>query len=453
MAHDDDSAAGGDDRPATRGKRFFKLATMTASVAGRYASTTLRSAFQSPEKRAEERAASHRRSGEEIAETLGQLKGAAMKLGQMASVGSDLLPKELADALVKLQKEAPPMPVAVIREQIEAEFGAPPETLFSHFEDRPFAAASIGQVHRGRTDDGREVVVKVQYPGVDASVDSDLNHLHLALRASGLVNRVHRAALADVFEELRARLHEELDYTIEADNLRIFRNFHKKHDFLVIPDVVGERSSKRVLTLTFEPGHSVTELVREGWSQDTKDTIGRNIVRMLVAQIFDLQTVHADPNPGNFAFHEDGRIVIYDFGCVKEVKAEVLAAWRDLVASGIRDDYEGVERGLRSLKARNLEVSALPDGYYKGWRDILVQPFRADLQPYDFAAARLREQLVEKKMDALRHIAAFQPPVELVFLDRAIAGHYGTLKALGARGDYFPEIAEAFGLRRDEAPR
>jgi predicted unusual protein kinase regulating ubiquinone biosynthesis (AarF/ABC1/UbiB family) len=125
-------------------------------------------------------------SGERIAETLGELKGAAMKIGQMASIGSDILPKELSDALTKLQKEAPPMPYEVIAEQIERELGSPPELLFNAFDETPFASASIGQVHRATTDDGRDVVVKVQYPGVRSSIDSDIANVAALLRLHAL---------------------------------------------------------------------------------------------------------------------------------------------------------------------------------------------------------------------------------------------------------------------------
>ncbi|MFO0636951.1 MAG: AarF/UbiB family protein [Nannocystaceae bacterium] len=160
------------DRPATKGRRLLRLASMTAQVAGGYAKSRIKAVFQSPEAAARDRAETARSSGELIAKTLGELKGAVMKVGQMASIAKDILPRELAEALATLQREAPPMPYEVIEEQIERELGSSPATLFRRFDKTPFAAASIGQVHRATTDDGREVVVKVQYPGVDEAVDS-----------------------------------------------------------------------------------------------------------------------------------------------------------------------------------------------------------------------------------------------------------------------------------------
>lgn len=450
--NDERNDNGSAERPATRGKRFMKLASMTASVATRYATTQLKGAFSNAESRERSRAESNRRSGEEIAATLGQLKGAAMKIGQMASVGSDLLPRELADALVSLQKEAPPMPFSVIAEQIHSEFGAAPETLFSSFDPQPFAAASIGQVHRAVTDDGRQVVVKVQYPGVDDSVDSDLSHLKFALKASGMVNAVHKEGLNRVFEELRERLHEELDYCIEADNVRKFRDFHAQHDFLVIPDVVGERSSKRVLTLTYEPGASVSEVIEQGWSQDTRNRLGEHLVRMLVAQLFELGAIHADPNPGNFAFREDGTLVLYDFGCVKTVHPPTFEAWKHTLVSAVRENYEEVEKGMIALGARNPNGPPVEPSFYKVWRDIFIQPFDAEDQPFEFASATIHEDIRRQVVQFLKVLNSFQPPVELVFIDRAIGGHYGTLRRLEAIGDYFPLIAPHLGLGPEEQP-
>lgn len=439
--------------PATKGRRFFKLASMTASVATRYATTQLRGVFSDAEGRARNRAESNRRSGEQIAETLGQLKGAAMKIGQMASIGSDMLPKELADALVSLQKEAPPMPFEIISDQIESEFGSPPASLFNWFDERPFAAASIGQVHRATTDDGRDVVVKVQYPGVDSSVDSDLNHLKFALRASGLLSASHKESLNLVFEELRERLHEELDYTIESDSVRKFREFHKNHDFLIVPDVVGERSSQRVLTLTYEPGTSFQDMLASDWSQDTRNKIGENLVKMLISQVFELGTIHADPNPGNFAFHEDGRVVLYDFGCVKTLHQPTLEAWKHTLQNAVRENYEEVEQGLRALGARNLDGPEIEPIFYKTFRDILIQPFHADDQPFEFESATIHEDLRHRISELLKRLKSFQAPPELVFLDRAIGGHYGMLRQMGAIGDYYPLLAPKLGLEPHEQPR
>ncbi len=416
--------------PVSKTQRFLKLAGMTASVAGDYAKSRIKSVFQDKEQAEAERTAAHASSGQRIAETLGELKGVAMKIGQMASVAGDVLPRELSSALVSLQKEAPPMSYEVIASQIEAELGAPPELLFARFDRTPFASASIGQVHRACTDDGREVVVKVQYPGVDTSVDSDLMHLKVALKASGLI-KMDRKSFNVVFDEIRARLVEELDYCNEADNVRLFHDFHKQHDWVVTPEVIGERSAKRVLTLSWEPGDNINELDNLGYSQRAMDTIGANLVRLFLTQAFELRAIHADPNPANFAFHPDGRVVLYDYGCVKRLDAQILKDYAATAWAAFTEDYQALDDGLRALGARPDGSPALPPEFYKPWRDTLLAPFITE-GPFDYGASTVHDDVKRLIPGALKHINDFQPVAEVVFMDRVIVGHYGTMRTLGA---------------------
>ena len=423
------------EKPATKGRRLLKLASMTAQVAGGYAKNRIKSVFQSSEASEADRTQMYEKSGEVIAKTLGELKGAVMKVGQMASVAADMLPREVQDALSSLQREAPPMPFDVIADQIASEFSAAPETLFRSFERVPFASASIGQVHRAVTDDGREVVVKVQYPGVDNAVDSDLAHLKLALRASGMV-RVPKKSLDAVFEELKARLHEELDYTNEADNVRFFFEHYKDRDGVQVPEVVGERSSGRVLTLTYEPGDHLDDA--RHYPQETRNLIAHNLFDLVAEQAFDLQVIHADPNPANFAFRPDGTIVLYDFGCVKTLDPEIVEAYIFAVRAALEERYEDVEEGMIRLGARNLDGTPVPPEYYKVWRDLLGAPL---LGMYDYGEAQLQRDAMKLVPGFMtKYLTSFQPPPELVFLDRVVVGHYGTLRRLGAQVNFRPKL-------------
>ncbi len=409
----------------------MKLAGMTASVAGNYAATTVKGLFSSDEERQRLREERDRASGGRIAKTLGELKGAVMKVGQMASIAADVLPKELAESLGQLQKQAPPMSYEVIAEQIERELGAAPEVLFRRFDREPFASASIGQVHRAQVDDGREVVCKVQYPGVDGAVDSDLRHLRVALRASGLVN-IGRKALNETFEELRTRLNEELDYTNEAQNVRFFQGFHQKHDFVKIPNVVGERSSARVLTLEYEPGLTAPEVHEAGWDQATRDQLGRNLFVVMASQLFEFGAIHGDPNPGNFAFREDGTVVIYDFGCVKRMHKDILRAYRDTIVAGKAEDYDALDQGLIDLGVRRPSGPPVEAAYYKQWRDIFTEPFLQH-EVYDYGQADIHEKVMRMAPGAIKRMASFQPAKELIFVDRTVVGHYGNMRTLRSR--------------------
>jgi predicted unusual protein kinase regulating ubiquinone biosynthesis (AarF/ABC1/UbiB family) len=417
--------------PPSRGKRFLKLAGMTASVAGNLAKTKVKSLFQSEEDAASTREQANRDSGNLIAKTLGELKGAVMKVGQMASIAEDVLPKEISEALGKLQREAPPMGYESIAEQVERELGAAPESLFARFDREPFAAASIGQVHRAQTDDGRDVVVKVQYPGVDEAVDSDLAQLKIALRASGIVN-IGREALNASFKEIRARLHEELDYCNEADNVRLFRAFHARHPFVTIPEVVGERSSKRVLTLTYEPGDPIGKLDELGYTQVERDRLGQHMWLMMCSQVFQFGFIHADPNPGNFAFRRDGTLVVYDFGCVKRLNPAIITAYHDVILSGLAENWDEVDDGLLRLGVRRPAGPRPDDDFYKRWRDAFAKPFLAN-DILDYREVTIHDDVMALIPASMRRMASFQPATELIFLDRMVAGHYGNLRKLEAR--------------------
>jgi predicted unusual protein kinase regulating ubiquinone biosynthesis (AarF/ABC1/UbiB family) len=341
------------------------------------------------------------------------------------------LPAELASALQTLQSKAPPVDFSLIEAQIEAEFDQPIDRLFDSFEREPFAAASIGQVHRARLD-GRELVCKVQYPGVDAAVDSDLRHLKLALLASGVL-QVDKRALDASFAEISARMNEELDYCNESDNVRLFRSFHKRHPFVVIPEVIGHRSSKRVLTLSYEPGDHIRDFDALGYSAAERDRCGQQLWIAMDSQIFDLGSVHADPNSANFAFRKDGTVVMYDFGCVKRLADGVADGYKALLLDGLREDYARVERDLVALGIRRNGGPNVSPEFYKMWRDWLALPILASPR-FDFGTAKLEQDVMTKLLpSAFKHMASFQPARELVFLNRALVGHYATLRSMRAQ--------------------
>lgn len=412
----------------------MKLAGMTASVAGNYAKGRVRGLFQDKDKRAADEEAHNKAAGQRIARTLGELKGAAMKIGQFASTAHDILPNELVSALTTLQGDAPPMPFEVISDQIEAELGSPPGRLFDWFDEEPFAAASIGQVHRARTDDGREVVCKVQYPGVDKSVDSDIAHLKLALRASGMIS-FRREAVDALFAELSARLHEELDYTNEAENVRRFKRLHADDTHLVIPDVVGERSSGRVLTLTYEPGDAFDELDAAGYDQETRNLLGERLVHLMYRQIFELHAVHADPNPANFACRKNGDLVVYDYGCVKVVPPQVAADYKDLMLGLIEPDYHRVDEAMKKLGARVPGVDKAPLELYQKLRESL-EGIIVGGGEFDFANSTAHTAYAGAILTGLKHARSIQPASAVAFTDRVQTGHHQNLIELRSVIDF-----------------
>ncbi|MDX1635127.1 MAG: AarF/ABC1/UbiB kinase family protein [Marinobacter sp.] len=421
----------------TRSGRFLRLAGMTASVAGQYAGQRARR-FLGREDDETARSESYSRMADQIADTLGELKGAVMKVGQIASQTQDFLPKEFSDALQRLQKEAPPMPFEVIVRQIESELGKPVEELFESLQAKPYAAASIGQVHKARLFSGEEVIVKVQYPGVDESCDSDLKQLRMALKLGGLL-KMPKESVDQLFAEIRIRLKEELDYVNEAENLALFRDFHSEDDWIRIPRAIESHSGRRILTLELVEGDHISEVTPERYDQDTINRIGHRIFTMMADQLFRYQCIHGDPHAGNFAFRPDGTIILYDFGCVKKLKPEIVEAYRKALVSALEEDYAALDRNLIALGARVESQPAVDEAYYAMWRDILIQPFQSDT-PYDFARSELHKDVAAKTTTVFKYLDYFKPPVESIFIDRMIAGHYWMMKRLGVQAAFRADL-------------
>lgn len=428
--------------PASGARRLFKLAGMTASLAGRYATHAIANGFRNAEERELAKGKLDAAAGAHLAQTLGELKGAVMKLGQIASQAASILPAEIAEPLKRLQKDAPPMPFNVIRKQIDRDLGKAAK-LFKRIEHKPYAAASIGQVHRAHLHDGREVVIKVQYPGVAESCDTDLGQLKLALRMARIV-KVDKAVLDDLFEEIRERLHEELDYVQEARNIGLFREFFAGDPHLVIPATVPELCSRHVLTMVLERGDHLQE-AGESYSEQTRNAIAMRLFDFMCRSVFQLQAVHADPNPGNFACRPDGSLVIYDFGCIKRLEPGSVKAYLATVRSALAQDWKGVDRGLMQLGVRVPGSAALPDDFYESWRRIVLRPFLKD-EPYDFATSTMHKAAMAKGPEVFKLLDQFQPPVKTAYLDRMVGGHYWTLMHLKARVALLQPLKNYVGL-------
>lgn len=415
----------------TPGKRFMKLAGMSASIAGNFARNRVKGMIGTltEEERTREREQLFMQVGEQIANTLGEMKGAVMKVGQIASQFKDVFPKEIADALVKLQQESPPMPFGVIEQQIMRELGKKPSEIFAEIDSKPFAAASIGQVHRARTLEGDDVVVKVQYPGVDACVESDLKHLRMALKLAGVL-RVDKAMLDEVFGEIRRSLHDELDYVQEAENVRLFAAFHASDPKIIVPRVFDNYTSKRVLTMAYEPGDHISKVTAPLYSQEKINELGHRLFNAIGAQIFELNAVHCDPHPGNFAFRPDGSMIIYDYGCIKKIKPEIVESFRKTTNASLAGDYHALEKALVEMGVRNTENAPYIDAdFYAPWTSIILKAFSE--QPYDFGGSRMHEEIVARARKNLKYWDAFQPSADTMLVNRAIGGHYWTMKELG----------------------
>lgn len=428
-------------KATTPAKRFMKLAGMSASIAKNYANHKVKGIFADEAEKKQSEEQLYADIGKRIAQTLGEMKGAVMKVGQIASQVKDLLPKEVAEALEVLQKESPPMPYDMIRRQVIKSLGDDPENLFANFEHEPFAAASIGQVHKATTKDGEECVVKIQYPGVKESCESDLKHLRRALKLAGLM-KVSDEIIDETFNEIRRTLYEELDYEHEAENAKFFYEYYKDHPKIETPQIIESLSTDKILTLTYVGGDSIKEVKAPRYSQETINELGMLIFETIGRQIYQLKRVHSDPHPGNFAFRPDGTLVIYDFGAVKSINEEVLHKYRALAADALAGKAETIDQHLTDIGVRIPQSGAIGTEYYQEWLDIILEPF-GNYEPYNFANARIHKLAAKKvRKEAFKYLGYFQPSPDTMQVDRVISGHYWTMVELGVEAAFRPLIDE-----------
>ena len=297
----------------SRLSRGGALARLALRIGGRYVARSPRLIFASVERRGELRHDLALRSAEDVAEELGSMKGALMKLGQMASYIDEDMPATFRGAMSRLQHRAPPMSAELASSVIAEELGEEPDRVFARWDPLPFAAASIGQVHRAITREGRAVAVKVQYPGIARSIRSDMRNV-------GLLRRIAAAAFPgldarSLIDELGERLNDEVDYKLEADSQELFARYYLGHPFIHIPDVVRELSTERVLTSELVAGWSFEDL--QGWDQAERDLAAETIYRFVFRSLYRLHAFNGDPHPGNYLFHGRGRVTFLDFGLTK----------------------------------------------------------------------------------------------------------------------------------------
>ena len=297
----------------SRAARTAAMAKIGTRAGGSYAMHRARRAFADADSREVLDAEFELKTAEQVAAALGNMKGALMKLGQMASYLDQGLPAPVREALAELQADAPPMSAELAAQVVARELGAPPESVFEEWDPVPIASASIGQVHRAVTRDGRAVAVKVQYPGIDEAIRADLDNAGLLFTAVGMI--FPGLEPGPIVEEIRDRVIEELDYRLEARNQQQFADWYADHPFIHVPNVVAELSTDRVLTTELANGARFSEV--EHWSQEQRNLAGEAIYRFVFRSLYRLHAFNGDPHPGNYLFHGDGKVTFLDFGLVK----------------------------------------------------------------------------------------------------------------------------------------
>ena len=381
--------------------------------------------FLSEERRAAADTASDEEAARIIFKALCMLRGTALKAAQLIALEMEWLPEAYQKELAKSFSEVAPMNRVLVRKVIRTALG-PPEQVFESFEPVPFAAASLGQVHRAVGPDGRALAVKVQYPGIAAGVRSDIDLLRVVLTPTK-----YARIFQDCFTEIAARISEELDYRLEAEHTR---RFAEQIDFerYIIPSVVPSLSAETVLSVTLLGGRHLEPWLASNPTQDQRDHFGKRLFDLFEECTHGSGLIHADPNPGNFLFQADGRLGIIDFGCVKAVEPEFVAAMDRLRCPDTPVDPETLEQlhNRIGVHYRQGKDKAALNDFLVRWIQWIREPYKTEF--FDFSGAddyfRRGTELVKV---LYRHIDRYDGA--FAYFGRTQHGLFRLLQKLGAR--------------------
>jgi predicted unusual protein kinase regulating ubiquinone biosynthesis (AarF/ABC1/UbiB family) len=382
--------------PTSRLRRTAKLGGLVGGQAARSYATRATNLARSEEGRREAAERRQMQAAEQILDVLGSMKGAAMKVGQVASfVDAGTLPPEfharLEEKLAKLRDSAPRVSFKDMRKVIESELDERLEDVFEEFEQEAFAAASIGQVYRARLrEDGRRVAVKVQYPGIATAVRADLANMGLMMRiAKVLAPGMDAKAMA---AEIRERLTEELDYEHEASTHRRFARTWRGHPFVVIPDVITELSRERVLVTEYVEGIGFEQVKQ--LPQPERDRFGEVVFRFFLGSLYRTRHFSADPHPGNYILLPDGRVAFLDFGMSKTVSREQTDQEVAVIRAGIEGDGEALRLALAAMGFFDLDDEVITAERVQEHFDAATAWYRED-QPFTITREYVRQVLID----------------------------------------------------------
>ncbi len=416
--------------PDGRVKRAIVGGSTAAKVSGKALMHYAKRPFMSAAARQTSRDEMLRDSARTLFQGLSLLKGTALKLAQLLSLEMDLLPESACRELAKAYHQVPPINKALVRKTIRDGLGKPPEEAFRQFDLDAFAAASIGQVHAAVDDDNTLLAVKIQYPGIAETIESDLGLLRQALRPV-----IENDQLLPLLSEMSARLHEEVDYHREADNLSWFAR-HLKIDGIDIPEIKPALCSQKVLSTTQMPGVPLDQWLESRPDQDAVDHVAQKLQQIFITGLYDLHVIHADPNPGNFIIADDLTIGLVDFGCVKTLHPTFVTQYRRLAHSAAHrqdQDHFQVMKTMGMIKGEpDTEISEQVQYFgdaFSHWFCRLFEQEKFDFgrQP-DFIA---QGKSVMGQCHQLRRHIAINP--DFIFLDRTRYGLLRLFERMGAR--------------------
>lgn len=355
---------------------------------------------------------------EKLMSALGNLKGPLMKVGQILSTIPEALPPEYAQSFQQLQSNAPPMGWPFVKRRMKTELGVNWESKFSSFEKDAAAAASLGQVHKAKSHDGKTLACKLQYPDMQSAIDADLNQLKVIFSIYEIYDKSIQTS--QIHAELAERLREELDYTLEAKYGKLYAYMLENEKNIYVPEVIDELSTGRLLTSTWLDGNKI--LTYKTAPTETRNTIAMNMFRAWYVPLYNFGIIHGDPHLGNYSIRDDLSINLLDFGCVRVFPASFVGGVIDLYNALMRDDLELAVHayetwGFKGLKKEQIETLNI-------WAKFLYGPLMEDrVRPIGEVTngiyGRETAEVVHKK---LREVGGISIPREFVFMDRAALG-------------------------------
>ncbi|MBP0617058.1 AarF/ABC1/UbiB kinase family protein [Jiella sp. KSK16Y-1] len=375
-------------------------------------------------------------------EQLAQLRGAAMKMGQLISMDAgDVLPPELAAIMARLRADAEPMPRRQLQSVLDGAWGRGWEKRFDLFDHRPIAAASIGQVHRALTTDGRLLAIKVQYPGVARSIDSDVDNVSTLLRVSGIVPK--QLDIAPLLAEAKRQLHEEADYEREAGCMERFGELLAGETDYLVPEVHRDLSGPTVLAMTFVDSVPIETV--ETAPQEARNRIARLLIDLSLRELFSFQLMQTDPNLANYRFEPaSGRIVLLDFGATRAFAPQLAEECRRLGSAGMASDWPAARQALTEIGLIDASVPKRHQDNVMAMVEMVMEPLqRADI--FDFGNRAIVETMREQSIAFAAERDGWRlPPVDTLFLQRKYGGTYLLAARLRAKVDVKALFARYF---------
>ncbi len=409
--------------------RMVKLGGLAGRVGISMAGNTMANFFRDRDTREIYRSGAMLKNAIRVKELLGELKGVPMKIGQMVSLHERLLPEEVAQVLRSLQQKAPEVPFPEIRAMIEQELGSRYDAI-DRIDEAALAAASIGQVHRAVLKDGREIALKVQYPGIDDVIRADLKNLKGILKM--VFSMFTRMDMEQVWQELSARLLEELDYEKEAANMKAAAALFEDDDRIRVPGVIDELTTRHILAMELVTGISPDSVTRGGYPQELKNAWGISLVRLILKGLFNFRFLHADPNLANFAFMGSGGIIVYDFGCMKRVPEDLRQGYFRLLKGVLNHDYPKLPGLLKSMGMHKADGEPISWQMAADFANVF-QKFIHPRQHYCFGEDEgIYDEIRKLGYKHMGESMAMVFPKDIIFIDRAFSGHFGNLNRLNA---------------------